>query len=277
LVVVTHNSSEPLKELIAVLAGPNSSVFSEIVFVDNASSDQTRALITQNLPAADLLCNPVNRGFATAVNQGVKATLAPYVLLANPDVSFRGNDVEALVALLERYPHVAAVAPRLVFPDGRPQLSLRRFPNHANIWLSRQSPLRFFESLVPMSARYTMHDPKVASPVEAVAATFLLIRREAYDLVGGMDEEYFLYVEDTDLCKRWHDRGLEVWIDPSVQVPHAWQRGSSKDQILSDHHRNGIRRYFQIHHRDKPIRNSLLFGALRLAGWRTVSHESAGT
>lgn len=275
LVVVTHNSAEALKALLAALSGPDASDFAEIIFVDNASSDSTPSLIARNLPAATLVSNETNRGFAAAANQGVRTSASPFVLLANPDVTFNRVDVEKLAAFLTSHPNAAAVSPRLVFPDGREQRSVRKFPTHANIWLSRQSPLRFLEFLVPRSARYTMMDPVSASPVEAVAATFMLVRRDAFDAVGGMDEGYFLYVEDTDLCKRWHDRGLEVWINPSVNVSHAWQGGSGKDKTLRDHHRNGIRRYFQIHHRDKPVRNSVLFGLLRLAGWRFMPGGAA--
>lgn len=267
LVVVTHNSHEALKALLAILSGPDASVFSEIVFVDNASSDSTPSTIAKALPAAVLVSNSINRGFAAAVNQGVRECATPHVLLANPDVTFNRADVERLADFLNSHPNAAAVSPRLVFPDGREQRAVRRFPTHANIWLSRQSPLRFLEHLVPHSARYTMRDPAAASRVEAVAATFLLVRRDAFDAVGGMDEGYFLYVEDTDLCKRWRDRGLEVWINPSVKVSHDWHGGSGTDKTLRDHHRNGIRRYFQIHHRDKPVRNSVLLGLLKLAGW----------
>lgn len=270
LVVVTHNSAEALKPLLATLSGPDGSVFTNIVFVDNASSDSTPSVIAENIPSATLVSNSTNRGFAAAVNQGVRTSATPYVLLANPDVTFNRVDVERLAAFLNSHPAAAAVSPRLVFPDGREQQSVRRFPTHANIWLSRQSPLRFIEPLVPESVRYTMSDPATPSCIEAVAATFLLVRRDAFDAVGGMDEGYFLYVEDTDLCKRWRDRGLEVWMDPSVKVLHAWQGGSGRDKTLRDHHRNGIRRYFQIHHRDKPVRNTVMFGLLRLAGWRVM-------
>jgi GT2 family glycosyltransferase len=95
----------------------------------------------------------------------------------------------------------------------------------------------------------------------------MLIRRDAFNAIGGMNEGYFLYVEDTDLCKRWHDTGHEVWIDPTVTVTHDWQGGSGSGRQLRIHHRDGIRRYFRTHHADKPIRNALLFACLNLANW----------
>lgn len=268
LVVVTYNSAHALPPLLEILSDPDSRVFSQIVFVDNASSDSTPELIAKWIPNAKIYANTSNRGFAAAVNQGVSATGAQFVLLANPDVTFAKGALEVLVAFLERHPKAAAVNPRLIFPDGQHQWSVRRFPTHANIWFSRQSPLRFLEGLIPGKDRYTIPDPAISTQVEAVAATFMLVRRDAFMAVGGMDDGYFLYVEDTDLCKRWHDHGFEVWLEPEVTVVHDWQGGSGRDPVLGSYHRNGIRRYFQIHHGDKPIRNLLLFGLLRLAGRR---------
>lgn len=266
LVVVTHNSSRALPPLLETLSRSDSALFSQIVFIDNASSDSTRESITGRLSRAEIHVNATNVGFAAAVNQGVNATAAKYILLANPDVAFTTADVEVLVVFLDHHPEAAAVSPRLIFPDGRPQWSVRRFPTHSNIWFSRQSPLRFLEGLIPGKDRYTVPDPAISTKVEAVAATFLLMRRDAFLAVGGMDERYFLYVEDTDLCKRWHDRGFEVWLEPDVTIVHDWQGGSGRDHALGSYHRDGIRRYFQVHHSDKPIRNQLLFGLLKLAG-----------
>lgn len=266
LVVVTYNSAHALSPLLEILSSPDTRVFSQIVFVDNASSDSTPELIAGRLSKAEIIVNATNRGFAAAVNQGVSATGARFVLLANPDVTFTIGDLDVLVAFLERHPKAAAVSPGMIFPDGRHQWSVRRFPTHANIWFSRQSPLRFLEGLIPDKDRYTVPDPAISTQVEAVAATFMLVRRDAFMAVGGMDEGYFLYVEDTDLCKRWHDHGFEVWLEPDVTVVHYWQGGSGRDPVLGSYHRNGIRRYFQIHHGDKPIRNLLLFGLLKLAG-----------
>jgi hypothetical protein len=80
-----------------------------------------------------------------------------------------------------------------------------------------------------------------------------------------MDEGYFLYVEDTDLCRRLIDAGWEVWIDPEISVTHQWGRGSLSDRQLKAHHRDGIRRYFRKFHPEKHVRNSILFFVLWLA------------
>jgi hypothetical protein len=153
-----------------------------------------------------------------------------------------------------------AICPKLVYPDGRRQVSIRRLPTHANIWFSRGSPLRH---LSPTA--YTQKYPKSPARVPAIAATFMMIRRVAYEQVGGLDEGYFLYVEDTDICKRWHDRGWEAWVDPRVVVTHDWQGGSRRNRKLARLHRASVRRYFRLHHGRKRLRNLLLLAVLGLA------------
>ena len=267
LVVVTHNSAAALRPLLDSIGASTLDNLAEVTVVDNASTDTTVDLLRHRLPPATVITNDTNLGFATAVNQGVAATSARLVLLANPDVQWTDGTISKLSRFLADHPSAAAVCPRLVFPDGAPQSSIRRFPTHLNIWLSRQSPLRFLRHLLPSRFSYTVKDPVSPERVEAVAAAFMLIRRDAFDAVGGLDEGFFLYVEDTDICKRWQDRGYEVWIDPTVTVTHDWQGGSGNRVLLRTYHRRGIRRYFHIHHRSKLVRNAMLDGLLNLADW----------
>jgi hypothetical protein len=137
--------------------------------------------------------------------------------------------------------------------------------------------LRFLRRFLPPRFEYTQPDPSLATSLEAAAATFMMIRREAYSAVGGMDESYFLYVEDTDLCQRWHDAGWEVWIEPKVEVVHDWQGGSGSDPILRQYHRAGLLRYFRTHHSDKPVRNSTLAMLFSLMGaWDRLRYGQTG-
>lgn len=263
LVVVAFNSAAVLPGMLEALSVAGRA-FRELIFVDNASSDQTRELVARRLPAARTLANDSNRGFAAAVNQGVAASGSEFVLLANPDTLWTAADLAALVGFLQSHPRAAAVCPRLVFPDGAPQASARRFPTHSNIWFSRHSPLRAWRGDPASRLAYTLPDPEQPQPVEAVAATFMLLRRDAFQAVGGMDEGYFLYVEDTDLCKRWRDAGYEVWLNPLVAVRHDWQGGSRRDRQLRAWHRDGMRRYFRKHHPECRVGNLFLSGALSL-------------
>lgn len=267
VVIVTYNSAQVIDPLLAVLASSTEDTIHQVVIIDNASTDDTLARVSHSLPSANIIRNTDNVGFATAVNRAVEATSTGLVLIANPDVQWSDGTLSRLVRSVLDHPRAAAVCPRLVFQDGRSQPSVRKFPTHLNIWLSRQSPLRILRHLLPARHSYTVLDPEIPTRVEAVAAACVLIRRVAFNAVGGMDAGYFLYVEDTDLCKRWHDRGYEVWIDPTVTVTHDWQGGSGNRRRLRQYHRDGIRRYFRTHHATKRIRNAILSAALLIADW----------
>ncbi|MEW5701725.1 MAG: glycosyltransferase family 2 protein [Candidatus Zixiibacteriota bacterium] len=277
IIIVTHNSAESLPGLIDSLHAYPPGCPWELIVVDNASRDRSIALLHDGIPDAVVIVSPQNRGFAAAVNTGARAARGECLLLANPDVTWCDNAIDRLKDLLGKHPRAAAVAPRLLYPDGRPQPSIRRFPTHANIWFSRRSPWGPAAAVRRSPWSYTLTDPPSPSVIEAVAATFLCVRTSAFREVGGMDEGYFLYVEDTDLCRRWHDAGWEVWSDPAVTVRHVWQSRVMPDPMLARHHRDGIRRYFRRHHPKKRLRNAAVFTALALAaGWDRLARSSPG-
>lgn len=267
VIVVTHNSARHLPAFLKSWRQDNYPGSSELIVVDNASVDQTVDVIKTLTPDARLIRNDTNRGFAAAVNQGAALAQGSLLLIANPDVTWKVPVLSALIQQLTSQPRVAAISPRLVFPDGSDQPAIRRFPTHSNIWFSRGSPLGSRVANPNSRFTYTVSYPTEPSRVEAAAATFLLMRKDAFLSISGMDERYYLYVEDTDLCKRWSDSGHEVWIAPNVVVTHDWQGGSTRSPALSKLHRAGICQYFKIHHARKRLRNGFLFLVLRIADW----------
>jgi len=265
LLLVSHNSSRVLAGFIDALKNRAPACSWEIVVVDNASNDDSVTLLCDSFPQAIVIANERNRGFASAVNHAAERARGEYYLLANPDISWEAGALDQLVAFLKQRPKAAAVTPGLRFPDGRPQPSLRHFPTHGNIWFSRGVPgLGWLARLFRWNP-YTMPDPPSATVIEAAAAACLLVRASAFDAVGRMDDGYFLYVEDTDLCRRLADGGWEVWSDPGIHVVHQWGRRGPQYRRLKAHHRDGIRRYFRKFHSEKRFRNSVVFCMLSLA------------
>ena len=265
VIVVTRNSADVLPGLLDSLQRLPPPDPWDLIVVDNDSSDRSIARVRESIPAATVLPQSENRGFAAGVNLGASQASGDFLLIVNPDVQWDGDIFTPLLGHLTAHPRAAAVSPRLVYPDGRPQWSIRRFPHHRNIWFSRGSPLAALPFLRRFGTTYTQPDPCEPARVEAVAATCLFVRRAAFEAVCGMDTGYFLYVEDTDLCRRWADAGWEVWVRPDITVTHHWSSRVGERRRLARYHRAGIRRYFGRHHPRRRLANGVLFLVLGLA------------
>jgi hypothetical protein len=190
-----------------------------VTVVDNDSPDDSVATI-EELPL-DVICSPRNGGFAYGCNLGVAVGTAPYVLLLNPDARIDRAALETMVAVLEREPGVGAVGPRILGDDGALKLTQRNFPRLRSTW----SQALFLHRLAPHSrwADELIRDPGAyahpASP-EWLSGACLLVRRSALAEVGGLDERFFLYCEDIDLCLRLRQAGHELRFEPGATVRH---------------------------------------------------------
>lgn len=193
-----------------------------VVVVDHG--DDGSAQVAEDL-GAQALRNPANPGFGAGQNQGAAQGTAPYLLLLNPDAEVEPGAVAAGVALLDREPSVAAVQGRILGRDGQPERSHGRAlsPVHlagravAAKALLRWSVVRRASRAVPLLADSVDRRIAEATDVESLAATAILIRREAFESVGGFDEGYFLYGEDNDLCNRLRAAGWRL-----VALPLGW-------------------------------------------------------
>jgi GT2 family glycosyltransferase len=161
-------------------------------------------------------------GFAANANQGIAATSAPYVVVANPDTEAHPGAVDLLREFADAHPRAGIVGPQLLFPDGRRQPSRRRFPTVRGT-IVRRTPLR--KALRPETRQvdHYLLDESPIGPVQAdwMLAAFLLLSREMLDELGGFDPGFRLYGEDIDLCYRAAKAGWERWYVPAAVVTHA--------------------------------------------------------
>lgn len=215
VIIINWNTRRHLLECLSAFELPNRTL--QIVVVDNASSDGSVDAIRAAYPSVAVLANPVNRGYGTAINQGAGVTDRPYLLIANADVCCAWDAVARLADFLDQRPAVAVVGPRLVNPDGSLQLSWGREP-HFLTELCQRWWWRRLEAQPGQRAlrRYAAH-PR---PVEWVLGACLMVRRDAFEAVGQMDEQYFMYFEEADLCTRLRRAGWQVWYLPSAEVVH---------------------------------------------------------
>jgi len=236
-VIVSYNVRELLLRCIAALREDG---VDEIIVVDNQSRDGSADAVRRNDPDVAVYETGRNLGFGGGVNYGV-ARLSPSVtsiLVVNPDVVVEPGSTKALVQLLEGQPDVGLVAPLIETPEGQLYPNARTFPNLLDA--TGHAFLHFVWPSNPFSRRYKMldWDHATAADVDWVAGTHFLIRRAAWDAVGGFDEDFFMYLEDVDLCWRLRQAGWRVRYEPASRVVH--DIGRSTDQtpyrmILAHH------------------------------------------
>jgi GT2 family glycosyltransferase len=254
VVIVSFNTRDELLRCLASLEAVRLPL--EVVVVDNASADDSAGAARRAFPGARIIENTVNEGYAKANNRGWKATTAPLVLLLNSDTEVRPGAIEAMVASLESRPEVGIVGPRTVGADGRVQVSTG-------------------DDLTPLAERRQRRlvlgvkrgDPAALAKAEALHATArepvwvsgscLLVRRPPLEAVGGLDEAFFLYEEDVDLCVRVSRLGFRVLFEPRAEVVHHLGRSVAKDPAAArlHYHRSHLL-YYRKHRR--PFEVALL-------------------
>jgi len=247
VVIVTWNSAADIDNCLGSI---NFGHEFEIVVVDNASTDDTRARLAQH-HHLQLIQNSSNTGYAHANNQGIKAATGEYVLLLNPDTKTDLGALDILSDHLDKHPEVGAVAPRLVNPDGSTQDSIRSFPTPgAVIWDTLGISRLFPKSRVFGRWRMRYFDYEKAAEVEQPMASCLLFRRAVLEKLGGLDEQFPIYYNDVDLSRRMSGAGWKTAYLPEARVVH--RRGGSTLQVrpkmIWETHRS-LFRYLRKHDR----------------------------
>jgi N-acetylglucosaminyl-diphospho-decaprenol L-rhamnosyltransferase len=236
-IVVNYNAGKALTSCVASLQAEG---VVEIVVIDNRSSDDSLALLRSERPGARVIESARNLGYGAAANLAAATTKAPYLLICNPDLVVGPGAVATLVERLSGDDSLAVVGPLLrdgngdVYPSGRDFPGLADAIGHAFvglIWGGNPWTRRY---------RHLGADQHRARPADWVSGAFFVVRRVAWDSVGGFDEKYFMYVEDVDLCWRLHRAGWGSWYEPAAEVVH--EQGLSASQhpyrMLAAHHRS---------------------------------------
>jgi N-acetylglucosaminyl-diphospho-decaprenol L-rhamnosyltransferase len=215
VVVVTLDALPYLEQCLESVRGH------ETIVVDHGSTDGTVELVRQKFPAARLI-EQENLGLAAGWNAGVRAASRRYYLILNADAWVVGDAVERLVAFADEHPDAAVVGPRLRNPDGTLQRSVRGFPT---VWRIATEYL-FLRKLAPRSRALNAFyaggfDHDAVHEAEFLMGSCMLVRRDAVDAVGLLDEDYFLFSEETDWHYRFRAAGWKVLFYPGAEVVHV--------------------------------------------------------
>jgi N-acetylglucosaminyl-diphospho-decaprenol L-rhamnosyltransferase len=255
VVIVTYNSARVIDRCLESLREHESDSV-EVIVVDNASSDDTRERIEKRFPSVRLLTRPANEGLSAGINVGVAASHAPLVFLLNPDTHMTQPVLSALADFVDRDIKMGAAGPKLLNEDGTLQPSCRRYPTLWLVFFHRTSGLNRLLPGNPVARDYLMSDFDHDSErdVDWLSGAALMVRRSALEAIGGMDEGYFLYFEDVDLCHRLHDAGYRVVYYPKVELVHYIGKSSGRlsNHTLVERHK-AMWRYWRTYKKGHPL------------------------
>jgi GT2 family glycosyltransferase len=267
VVIVSFNTRPHLLRCLASLEAHVTLPF-EVVVVDNGSGDGSADTVRRAHPAARVIENGANLGFAAASNRGLREARAAYCLLLNPDAEVTAGAVETLAAVLDERADVGIVGPRTTGADGGPQLSFGPDLTPVSEWRQRRLVRALRERRPETVREVETMSAREQEPVW-VSGACLLARKAALDAVGGLDERFFLYEEDVDLCLRVRQAGWRILYTPRAVVMHHLGRSMETIPALSrlEYDRSHLR--FYAKHRG-PAANALLrlyLGGSSAAGW----------
>ena len=252
VVIVNWNVRDLLRRCLrSVLASQRlSGLAAEVIVVDNASSDRSAEMVREEFPWVQLIANEENAGFTRGNNQGIRASRGRYVLLLNPDTEVVEDALPTMVEYMDGHPGVGALGPQLRYPDGSIQSSRRRFPTLATAFLESTILQQWLPRNRVLDRYYVNDQPDDAiQEVDWVVGACVLLRREAIEQVGLLDEGFFMYSEELDWCRRAKARGWQVVYLPTAQVVHYGAQSS--EQVKAFQHIQFQRskvRYFHKHH-----------------------------
>jgi GT2 family glycosyltransferase len=192
---------------------------SEIWVVDNASSDGSADAVREQFPAVRVIDNPTNAGFGAANNLALKQAAGEYFLLLNSDAFPKPGAIGTLVKYADAHPDVAVVGPKLLNADGSLQVSCWKFPSPTRVWLENLG----LAALLPRHAfvgDYFRWPHDTERTVDFVVGACMLVRRSTYEKVGGFDENFWMYAEETDWQRRMTDAGGRIVFIPAAKVTH---------------------------------------------------------
>jgi len=219
--IINWNTKGLLFNLLEQLRYDDTKYRREIIVVDNASRDGSPQLVKEKFPEVKLIQNSKNLGFTKACNQIIEEMEGDYLLLLNTDLQIQRGGIDKLVDFMEKNKDAALCGPKLVYPDGTLQASVRSFHNLTTVLWELTGLYKLFPKS-EVFGRYflTFWDHAETREVDFVSGAAYLMRKSAIDDVGIFDEDYFLYVQDADWCYRAHKKGWKVYYCPEVTFVH---------------------------------------------------------
>jgi GT2 family glycosyltransferase len=250
IIIVTWNGKKYALECLEALKEKSRLPSIEVIVVDNGSTDGTPEAIRKQFPNVILIETHANLGFARANNIGMARSRGKYICLVNSDVVIPKGCLEKMIAFMEVHPEIGVLGPKMLSPDGGIGASVMRFPTVWNTFCCALG-LHLIFPHTSMFGGFEMEGYPYDSVdnVEVLTGWFWMIPRTAYRMVGGLDEQFFMYGEDIDWCYRFRAAGWQVVFSPDASALHygAASSGQAPTRFYVEMRRANLQ-YFRKHH-----------------------------
>jgi GT2 family glycosyltransferase len=232
IIIVNWNTKQLLQDCLTSVYERAGDLNYEIIVIDNASTDGSVEMVKNDFRQVILIENDKNRGFASANNQGMALAKGRYVLLLNSDTIVLDNSIANTVHFADENPKAAVTGCRVLNPDRTIQRTCFMFPSLLNMLLSSTYLYKLFpKSRFFGREQMTWWDRSDVRQVDVVTGCFMLVRREAIEQVGVMDERFFMYGEETDWCYRFWRDGWKVMFAPVGEIIHFGGQSAAKRPV----------------------------------------------
>ncbi|MEW9699969.1 glycosyltransferase family 2 protein [Paenibacillus sp. SI8] len=241
IIIVNYNTRELTLQCVDSVFASGTSYTSEVIVIDNASRDKTVEAIVERFPTVTCIENVQNVGFSKANNQGMKIAKGRYILLLNSDTVVESDTFEVMLQFMDVHKNVGASGCKIILPDGSLDKACKRgFPTPSASFYYAFG----FSKLFPNIPRFNQYqlgylDPDQEYPIDSLVGAFMLVRREAIEQVGLLDEDFFMYGEDIDWCYRIKQAGWVNYYYPRTQIIHYKGASSRRKpfKIIYEFHR----------------------------------------
>ncbi len=253
IIIVSYKVKDYILSCLSSIFENRTDWLLEVILVDNNSKDNTVDMIKDDFKNVIIIENDRNLGFAAANNQGLKKTTGEYILFLNPDTKVLPETLNKSIAFLEDNPEVGAVGCRILNPDGTVQYSCKSYPGFWNYFCESTFLYKIFPKNHWTGKFYmTNFNYAEVKEVDVVSGAFLMASRKLIKEIGGWDERFFIYSEETDLCYRIKKAGKKIFFIPQVQIIHYGGRSTSQRPVetFQQDHKS---RYLFMRKHYKPI------------------------
>lgn len=249
--IVNDNNCKLLEECLSSIFENTQGIEFRVSVIDNASEDESVKMVKKKFPQVNLIENRIKKGFSENHNQVLKNSEARYVLLLNDDTKILQNAFLEMVKFMDAHPEAGIVGCKILNSSGVLQYSARRFPSKdPKILLAGVLHNTFLGKLFPnnpFTRQYllTDWDHQDIREVDWVSGCCMMIRREVFEKIGYLDEEFKMYVEDVDICYRAYRSGYKVYYFPHSQIIHYGGASTSRNptKMIIEHHKSMYKFY----------------------------------